>query len=454
MQITREELIRTYGGIFVRFDFAQPLSFVYGGESYDLTEPDALEALMLRAKADGDYMVSKIANNVLAVYETEHQVERYRHLPVMMHIELSSYCNCECIMCKHCYERNNEAKYLPWEKFDELEQYFATCKIVIINGYGEPLIHPQISRIIDTFARYQVKMFTTTNLQSLPVDNLAQINQVFARLNISCDGAKAATYESIRRGASFATFVENVRTLRQHCPAVPLYMSVVAMRQNIEEAVELVRLAKELGFEEIRFGRLGSNLLLGNEKDELIYYPNFAAYMLEKAKRGGERLGVRVVIPVILKDSAIDEEALVREQEALHQLPFYHGEEHYEALRKAYLQLKAQHKFDHHLYTTEGAISCQGLCHWIGFGLYINCSGKVRPCSEIPYNREQEKREERIDYNYEELVEFRRQFIAGRVPRGCMDCAFIMSDEIGCLQVNMQEYKQYFKDKAGLTDRP
>lgn len=55
MQITREELIRTYGGIFVRFDFAQPLSFVYGGESYDLTEPDALEALMLRAKADGDY---------------------------------------------------------------------------------------------------------------------------------------------------------------------------------------------------------------------------------------------------------------------------------------------------------------------------------------------------------------------------------------------------------------
>lgn len=37
-------------------------------------------------------------------------------------------------------------------------------------------------------------------------------------------------------------------------------MSVVAMRQNIEEAVSLVRMAKELGFEEIRFGRLGSNL--------------------------------------------------------------------------------------------------------------------------------------------------------------------------------------------------
>ena len=95
--------------------------------------------------------------------------------------------------------------------------------------------------------------------------------------------------DRIRRGASFDTFVKNVKILRGQCPDVQLFMSVVAMRQNIGEAVELVRLAKELGFEEIRFGRLGSNLFLGNEKDELIYYPNYASAMLEKAKWEGEK---------------------------------------------------------------------------------------------------------------------------------------------------------------------
>ena len=69
--------------------------------------------------------------------------------------------------------------------------------------------------------------------------------------------------------------------------------------------------------------------------------------------------------------------------------------------------------------------------------------------SEIPYNRGQEKREERIDHNYEELKTFRKKFISGEVPRVCMDCAFIMSDEIGCLKVNLREYKNYFLEKAG-----
>ena len=231
-----------------------------------------------------------------------------------------------------------------------------------------------------------------------------------------------------------------------------LFMSVVAMRQNIGEAVELVRLAKELGFEEIRFGRLGSNLFLGNEKDELIYYPNYASAMLEKAKREGEKTGVRVVTPVIMRGSRIDEKAAERERVEIYARPFFESEEHYAELSEKYARLKELHRFEHQLYSTEGAISCRGLCHWIGFGLYVNSSGKVRPCSEVPYNREQERRQEIIDQNCSELKEFRRRFISGKVPKVCMDCAFIMSDEIGCLKVDLQEYKHYFQEKAGLTD--
>ena len=58
-----------------------------------------------------------------------------------------------------------------------LKQYFAACRIVMINGYGEPFIHPQISEIISIFETYQVKIFTTTNLQHLPMDSLPKINK-------------------------------------------------------------------------------------------------------------------------------------------------------------------------------------------------------------------------------------------------------------------------------------
>ena len=449
MQIKREDLTKEYSNIFFHFDFSQRMELEYDHKIYELTDHTQLPELIEHSKAKGDYQISKIANNILAVYETEHQMETYSHTPVMIHMELSSFCDCECMMCKHCYEKNSDAQYLSRDKFHELKQYFAACRIVMINGYGEPFIHPQISEIISIFETYQVKIFTTTNLQHLPMDSLPKINKVFARMNVSCDGACAETYESIRRGASFAKFIKNLTILRENCPDVQLFMSVVAMRQNIEEAVSLVRMAKELGFEEIRFGRLGSNLFLGNEKDELIYYPNFAGRELERAKQEGERIGIRVVTPVIMRNNVIDCKKAEREREQIHEEPFYKGDKYYEGLAEKYKELKESHLFEPHLYSTEGAISCEGLCHWIGFGLYVNSSGKVRPCSEIPYNRGQEKREERIDHNYEELKTFRKKFISGEVPRVCMDCAFIMSDEIGCLKVNLREYKNYFLETAG-----
>ena len=53
-----------------------------------------------------------------------------------------------------------------------------------------------------------------------------------------------------------------------------------------------------------------------------------------------------------------------------------------------------------------------------------------------------------MDYNYEELFRFRKSFVNGHVPKACMDCAFIMSNEVDCLKVNMEEYSKYFQDKV------
>ena len=451
MLFSRDEIIHKFGPIFFDYD-QENVELYYDGARFDLTDGESAAALVEKSIEKKDYEISKVANNFLAVHEVRSNCVRYTHYPVMMHIELSDFCDCECIMCKHCYEKNSSAKRLPREAFLELERFFITCKIVIINGYGEPLIHPDISEIISVFEKYGVKLFTTTNLQRIPENCFDQINKVFARINVSCDGACAKTYESIRRRASFDTFVRNVTTLREKCPDVQLFMSVCIMRQNIEEAVELVRLAKRLGFEEIRFGRLGSNQFIENEHDELIFYPNYAEYMLNLARLEGEKTGIRVVTPLIMRDNDISLEKAEAEREQLHETPFFRDEEFYQALSETYRQLKTRQKFDYHLYSTDGTISCQGMCHWIGYGIYIKSSGKVRPCSEVPNNRAQEKTDETVDYNHEELLTFRRCFISGRVPAVCMDCAFIMSDEIGCLKVNLDEYKKFFQEKAGRAD--
>ena len=103
MQIKREDLTKEYSNIFFHFDFSQRMELEYDHKIYELTDHTQLPELIEHSKAKGDYQISKIANNILAVYETEHQMETYSHTPVMIHMELSSFCDCECMMCKHCY---------------------------------------------------------------------------------------------------------------------------------------------------------------------------------------------------------------------------------------------------------------------------------------------------------------------------------------------------------------
>lgn len=449
--LNRNELVNKYSELFWKFSFDDDCRFEYNNRIYNLSESKDLVMIIDESKQHKDYMVAKIANNILAVLEIQQEKVNYKHTPVLMHIELSSFCDCECIMCAHCYEKNTKSKYLGKNTFDELEKYFPTCRIIIINGYGEPFIHPEIERIISEFDKYGIKLLTTTNLQHLPISSLKNLNNVFQRINVSCDGATKKTYESIRRNAKFDVFKKNVSILKQNCPNVQLFMSVVSMRQNILEAVELVLMAKQLGFEEIRFGRLGTNDFIENEIDDLINYPNLAKYMFECACQEGKKVGIRVVTPIIMKDSDWDSQKVEEEKRKLLQIVFFKDDSYYYELEKKFKDLYGVALFEPHEYSIEGSISCQGICHWIGFGMYINVSGKVRPCSEIPYNRFQEKKEETIDFNYRELTEFRKKFISKKIPRACLDCAFIMSDEIGCLKVDIEEYKDYFEKKRGAS---
>ena len=95
MLITRQELINECNPIIFKFDFDRNPEFEYRNEIYRLDQLSHLIRLTDIAAELKDYEICKIANNILAVYETSHNVNVYTHKPVLMHIELSDFCNSE-----------------------------------------------------------------------------------------------------------------------------------------------------------------------------------------------------------------------------------------------------------------------------------------------------------------------------------------------------------------------
>ena len=415
------------------------------GRATDLSDEAALTEAVKERRRAGDYPLAAALNYILALREVAQKRTIYRHLPVIMHVEMSSFCNCACIMCTHCYERNDHARYLDFSLF---ERFLPTCRWAVINGIGEPFIHPDIVKILSRMKHYGVRLSLTTNAQYLPDDVLPLIGDVFQRICVSCDGAAAETFEEIRRGASFEKFLKNARVIRAHLRGDATFtMSVVSMRQNLLESVDLVRLAIRLGFDEIRFGRLSTNPFIGNEGDSINHYPNLAAQMLHEAKRTGEAAGIKVIIPVIF-ELDYDEAAVERERKTLlRSLQRKKDRSYYDNLRVKYQELQSSGLFRQAPYSMEGQFSCEGLCHWTAYGVNINSEGQVRPCGEIV--REKNVADDPDVYldnimNNPESVRLREVFLSGRIPACCMNCSYLMGHENDMLSFDKERLKLLF----------
>jgi radical SAM protein with 4Fe4S-binding SPASM domain len=119
------------------------------------------------------------------------------------------------------------------------------------------MMHPRFFDMVSCAAKRAVKVGTNTNL-TLLTDARAErcVTSGLAELHASVDGATAATYERIRVRAYFDRVIANLRRLldvrRRLGSATPrVRLVAVAMRQNLHELPDLVRLAHRLGVEAV-----------------------------------------------------------------------------------------------------------------------------------------------------------------------------------------------------------
>jgi radical SAM protein with 4Fe4S-binding SPASM domain len=133
---------------------------------------------------------------------------------------------------------------------------------VTLQGLGEPLMAPDLFRMLDYGAARGLRMGFNTNATLLTRATAERL--VDARLDwlhVSLDGATAATYESIRDGSRFDKVERNVRGLvdvmrSRQAERPRLALVFVAMRRNRAELPDVVRLAAAWGIPTLRVQNL------------------------------------------------------------------------------------------------------------------------------------------------------------------------------------------------------
>jgi len=151
---------------------------------------------------------------------------------------------------------------MPLEVFKRIVDGLPALSTVTLQGLGEPLLAPDLFAMIEHASARGVRMGFNTNATLLHRGAAERlVDAGLAWLCISVDGATAATYESIRDGASFDRVERNVRDLvavkRSNGATSPdLSIVFVAMRRNVAELPDMVRLAAEWGVPKLRVQNL------------------------------------------------------------------------------------------------------------------------------------------------------------------------------------------------------
>lgn len=218
-------------------------------------------------------------------------------------------CNLRCVGCVH-YETVGPAD-LSMEFFREILEESAPWAIQYrFCSLGELLLNRDAPEMLRMAGERGIGCNIMTN-GMLVTPELADFLVRSARIDtftFSIDGAKAETVERLRRGLRFDRLLSAIASVaeakKRHGSSAPVVQgNFIAMRESIEELVDLVRLAADVGIEDVNVNYLMVEGETGLA-DSLFRHPELQRSVFEEARRVAEETGIVLHLPPDIQDGS------------------------------------------------------------------------------------------------------------------------------------------------------
>jgi MoaA/NifB/PqqE/SkfB family radical SAM enzyme len=230
----------------------------------------------------------------------------------VIQIEVSSLCNLKCTFCPTTYLRYPErAGLFPLSLYKKLIPYFPWTYWVYLQGWGEPLYHPELWQMVSLAKQQGVKVGLTTNGTLFHEKNLDQIFQSGIDLiSFSIAGASPATHNKIRVNSdlncilkSIETIVQRREKLNSNLPVIKL--SYMLTRQTVAELPQAINIASILGVDELYATNLDYVFNEGIYNDKIFSVkpnPLYQEYISQGEKLAHKRKLAFRSYPLVIKE--------------------------------------------------------------------------------------------------------------------------------------------------------
>ena len=233
--------------------------------------------------------------------ETAARAEVMRTTPRTLFLEITGRCPIVCLMCARRY-RSWSYGDLDEGVFDSLAQVFPRVGMVVLGGFGEPLVADDFDRTLHRLSSMGARVALQTSGYRLTEERAADlVSGGLRHLHISVDSPEEETYTSIRPRISFSEVTSRIRQIvrlkREAETSLPtVHVVFVAMRRNVEQLPAMVDLVADMGAD-----NLTVQYMVAHGEDvrgeSLFYHQDLANEMLEAAEERAREVGLSVEFP-------------------------------------------------------------------------------------------------------------------------------------------------------------
>lgn len=174
--------------------------------------------------------------------------------PLHIQIDPIRRCTLKCIHCNRgLYPTGGE---MSIEVFRNIISQIPSLESINITGLGEPFLHPRIGEMLGIAK--EKKLFTYMNTNFTLGKSIASklVESRIDMVKISLDAAKTETYRKVRGTDDFPEIIRSIRLLADYKKARGTRLPIIRINnlllsQNIHELQDMIRLAKELGVDQL-----------------------------------------------------------------------------------------------------------------------------------------------------------------------------------------------------------
>lgn len=263
---------------------------------------EILRAKTLDLRQTGELTPRRKENSRLNQEEALAQAIVLYAAPRRLVFEMTNRCNLNCVMCGR-----NAADFQPTQFRTEWLDYFEPVadlvEEVTLMGWGEPTVHPDFVHFLSWAKEKGLRKYFCTNGMRLEQLTSAIFEYHVDIVAVSLDGADSATNERIRRGSDFNRIVCSLEKINRRKSEQGIdypYNNFVftAMKQNLHQLPAMVRLASDIGVDEVKAVFLTAFDTVMKEQ-VLFYDMDHVRDVFAKAQEEAERLGVALKLPYL-----------------------------------------------------------------------------------------------------------------------------------------------------------